>query len=141
MESPASRLSIVFCALVGTVFLGILAAAETSRAQTSRQAESTRARGKADGAPATVDRGGPNPTAGEAQKKDQPRKEPSQDRRESIRQTVERRRQRRARRRQATVDSRPLGGIVLWPMPPGLIIRQTPQVHDEIEGLLWLLRK
>ena len=38
-------------------------------------------------------------------------------------------------------DSRPIGGIATWPMPPTLIIRYTPQVHDEIEGLLGLLRR
>jgi hypothetical protein len=38
-------------------------------------------------------------------------------------------------------DSRPIGAIVPWTMPPALIIRHTPQVHDEIESLLGLLRK
>ena len=51
------------------------------------------------------------------------------------------RHQRRASRQRAMGDSRPIGGIVTWPLPPALIIRHTPQVHDEIEGLLGLLRR
>ncbi len=38
-------------------------------------------------------------------------------------------------------DSRPIGGIVPWTIPSALIIRHTPQVHDEIESFLGLLRK
>lgn len=38
-------------------------------------------------------------------------------------------------------DAMAVGAIVPWPMPPALIIRHTPQVHDEIESLLGLLRK
>ncbi len=38
-------------------------------------------------------------------------------------------------------DSRPVGAIVPWIMPPVLIIRHTAQVHDEIDSLLGLLRK
>jgi hypothetical protein len=38
-------------------------------------------------------------------------------------------------------ESRPIGENVTWPVPPALIIRQTPDVHDEIESLLGLLRK
>ncbi len=30
--------------------------------------------------------------------------------------------------------------VVPWPMPPPLIIRQTPQAHDEIQALLNRLR-
>jgi hypothetical protein len=56
---------------------------------------------------------------------------------------VEKRRQRRARRAQAqgSDDMRPVGAIVPWPMPPALIIRQTPQVHDEVGSLLDKLRR
>ena len=61
--------------------------------------------------------------------------------RESIRRTVEKRRKLRAGRGQGTGDSLPVGGIVPWPMPAALIIRHTPQVHDEIESFLVLLRK
>ena len=38
-------------------------------------------------------------------------------------------------------DPRPVGAIVPWPMPPALIIRQTPQVHDEVGSLLDVLRR
>jgi hypothetical protein len=69
------------------------------------------------------------------------KKGPSEDYQDSIRRTVERRRQRRANRGQAALDSAPVGAIVPWPMPPVLIIRHTPQVHDEIESFLGLLRK
>lgn len=60
---------------------------------------------------------------------------------EEIRKTVEHRRRRRARRAQAAEATRPPGAIVPWPMPPALIIRQTPEVHDEIESLLGQLRR
>jgi hypothetical protein len=72
-----------------------------------------------------------------------PRREPSEEYEESIRKTVEKRRQRRARRAQGqgTDDPRPVGAIGLWPMPPALIIRQTPQVHDEVGSLLGGLRR
>jgi hypothetical protein len=53
----------------------------------------------------------------------------------SLRRTVELRRQRRM-----TQADRPVGTIVPWPAPPALIIRQTPEVHDEIRGLLRMLR-
>jgi hypothetical protein len=56
--------------------------------------------------------------------------------RASLRRTVELRRQ----RRMAQTD-RPVGTIVPWPAPPTLIIRQTPDVHDEIRGLLGVLRR
>jgi hypothetical protein len=73
----------------------------------------------------------------------EPRREPSEARKEEIRKTVEQRRQRRARRAQArgSEDLRPVGAIVPWPMPPALIIRQTPQVHDEVGSLLGGLRR
>ena len=35
----------------------------------------------------------------------------------------------------------PVGAIVPWPMPPALIVRQTPQVHDEVGSLLDVLRR
>jgi hypothetical protein len=72
-----------------------------------------------------------------------PRREPSREFQDSIRKTVEKRRQRRALRAQAlgTVDGQPPGAIVPWPMPPALIIRQTPPVHDEIDSLLGQLRR
>jgi hypothetical protein len=54
----------------------------------------------------------------------------------SLRRTVELRRQRRMGRAE-----RPVGAIVPWPVPPALIIRQTPEVHDEIGDLLRALRR
>ena len=56
--------------------------------------------------------------------------------RADLRRTAELRRQRRAPR-----PARPVGTIVAWPLPPALIIRQTPEVHDEIRGLLRALRR
>ncbi len=70
-----------------------------------------------------------------------PRREPSKEFQESIRKTVELRRRRRARRGQNPDGLRPVGAIVPWPMPPALIIRQTPQVHDEVGSLLDRLRR
>jgi hypothetical protein len=62
--------------------------------------------------------------------------------RESLRRTNELRRLRRASRGQASADdSRAPGAIVPWPMPPSLIVKQTPQVHDEIGSFLRLLRQ
>ena len=53
----------------------------------------------------------------------------------SIRHTIEVRNRRR-RERAAT----PVGQMVPYPMPPALIIRHTPEVHDEVTDLLRLLR-
>lgn len=53
--------------------------------------------------------------------------------RAGLRRTAELRRQRRA--------PRPVGTIAPWPLPPALIIRQTPGVHDEVRGLLHALRR
>jgi len=61
--------------------------------------------------------------------------EPSPAYQASLRRTLELRKQRRR-----APTARPVGVIVPYPMPPSLIIRQTPEVHDEIEGLLRLLR-
>ncbi len=68
--------------------------------------------------------------------------EPSAAYQESVRQTVERRRQRRARRQQNAGDSAgAVGAIVPWPMPPALIIRHTPEVHGQVDSLLFGLRR
>ena len=56
--------------------------------------------------------------------------------RAGLRRTAELRRQWRASR-----ATRPVGAIVPWPLPPTLIIRQTPQVHDEVGDLLRALRR
>jgi hypothetical protein len=61
--------------------------------------------------------------------------EPSPAYKAALRRTAELRKQRRSR----AVPS-PVGVIVPYPMPPSLLIRHTPEVHEEIEGLLRLLR-
>ncbi len=91
--------------------------------------------------PGGADRQGAKAAAGVGRGAGQARNEPSEAYRESIRRTVEKRRQRRAQRGQGIDNPLPVGAIVPWPMPPALIIRQTPQVHDEIESLLRLLRR
>jgi hypothetical protein len=54
-----------------------------------------------------------------------------------LRKTLEQRRQRRARG-----GGRPaVNAIIPWPMPPALIIRATPEVHDEVQSLLGALRR
>ncbi len=55
--------------------------------------------------------------------------------REALRRTAERRQQRRR-----GGDPAGVGRIVPYPMPPSLIIRQTPEAHDEVQSLLRLLR-
>ena len=54
----------------------------------------------------------------------------------SLRRTVELRQQRRS----MAGGGRNVGKIVPYPMPPSLIIRQTPETHDEIGDLLRRLR-
>jgi len=56
--------------------------------------------------------------------------------RAELRRTAELRRQRRASRVPPAA-----GTIAPWPLPPALIIRQTPGVHDEVRGLLRALRR
>lgn len=70
-----------------------------------------------------------------------PRREFSEAYRESLRRTVEKRRELRSRRRMGSDASQPPGAIVPWPMPPALIIRQTPDVHGEIGNFLDVLRR
>ena len=53
----------------------------------------------------------------------------------SIRHTIEVRNRRRRER-----ANRPPGKMDGWPMPPALVIRQTPEAHDEIRDFLRLLR-
>jgi hypothetical protein len=140
MDRPFSRTSLSSFSLAGSLLLGMFFAVPIdARAQTSAQGGSTTSQKGGAAAPAGADRRGakPAPAAGAAR----PRNEPSEAYRESIRRTVERRRERRANRGQGMGDSHPTGGIVPWPMPPALIIRHTPQVHNEIESFLDLLRK
>ncbi len=64
-------------------------------------------------------------------------KGPSPEYRAGLRRTAELRKQRRQAR-----DARPpVGAIVPYPMPPALIIRHTPGAHDDVQGLLDLLRR
>jgi hypothetical protein len=56
--------------------------------------------------------------------------------RAALRRTVEL----RQRRRSDAGGTARVGKIVPYPMPPALIIRQTPETHDEIRGLLRVLR-
>jgi hypothetical protein len=65
-----------------------------------------------------------------------PAGEPSPEYRAALKRTAELRKQRRRDR-----TARPPGMIVPYPLPPALIIRQTPAVHDEIGALLDLLRR
>jgi hypothetical protein len=60
--------------------------------------------------------------------------EPSPEYQAGLRRTLELKRQRRAAARA------PVGAIVPYPMPPALIVRQTRENHEEIQGLLDLLR-
>jgi hypothetical protein len=125
---PASRPSLSPHLLAGLLLSGMFfGAAGDVQAQTSGQ-------GGAGAAPAN--RPGAN-AAGAAR----PRNEPSEAYRESIRRTIELRRQRRSKQGRGIAGSSPVGGIVPWPMPPALVIRHTPQVHDEIGSFLGLLRK
>jgi hypothetical protein len=62
--------------------------------------------------------------------------EPSAEYRAVLRRTLELRKERRAIR-----PAGPVGKIVPYPFPPTLIIRQTREVHGEIESLLGLLRR
>lgn len=61
---------------------------------------------------------------------------PSEEYRAGLRRTIELRRQRRLNAR-----PQPLGVIVPYPMPPSLIIRQTPEAHGEIRDVLTGLRR
>jgi hypothetical protein len=136
---PASLPSLSSYLLAGSLILGMFyGAAGDAQAQTSGPGGSTTSQGGAGAVPA--DRRDANP-AGAARGRARPRNEPSEAYRESIRRTLELRRQRRANRGQGMGDSLPVGGIVPWPMPPALVIRHTPRVHDEIESFLGLLRK
>jgi hypothetical protein len=61
--------------------------------------------------------------------------EPSPEYQANLRRTLELRKQRRR-----SAPAAPVGAIVGYPMPPTLLIRQTPESHAEIQGLLDLLR-
>lgn len=142
MDRPASRPSLSSLLLAGSLLpSAFFAAPLDARAQTPSQLGSPSSQGGAATPPSGADRRGTTPADGAVRGADRPRIEPSQAYRESIRRTVEIRRQRRANRGQGMGEPRPIGSIVPWPLPPALIIRHTPEVHDEIDSLLRLLRK
>lgn len=62
--------------------------------------------------------------------------EPSEEYRAGLKRTLELR-----QRRRGNVRRQPVGAIFPYPMPPSLIIRHTPEVHDEIRDLLNVLRR
>lgn len=64
--------------------------------------------------------------------------EPSPEFRANLKRTLELRKQRRGA---AAAQPQPVGAIVPYPFPPALIIRQTPEVHDEIGAFLDMLRR
>jgi len=129
MDRPKSRTSLASLLFVGSFLIGVsFAITGDAQVQTSGQGGSTNSQGGAAAAPLGSDRRGGNPAAAVPRGAGRPRNEPSQAYRDSIRQTVEKRRQRRANRRQGMGDSRPIGAIVPWTMPPALIIRHTDMV-------------
>jgi hypothetical protein len=62
--------------------------------------------------------------------------EPSAAYRAVLRRTLELR-----KHRQGVRAAVPVGKVVPYPMPPSLIIRQTREIHGDIEALLGLLRR
>lgn len=138
MERQSRSIATVWLFLAGWLIFTLIGA--SSRAQSPPGAAPGGGSGAVKaGAKVKVKAGEPK-TDAPAAKVEAPRREPSPEFREEIRKTVEQRRRRRARRGQAA-EARPPGAIVPWPMPPALIIRQTPEVHDEIESLLGQLRR
>jgi hypothetical protein len=122
-------------------------AAEGGTARKNGLAESTKKTDATVGRPATgTQRPVPVPKKDArvvaAQAQPAPARDFSPEFRESLRRTNELRRQRRGTREQgAASDGRSPGAVVPWPMPPSLIVKQTPQVHDEISSFLRLLRR
>jgi hypothetical protein len=109
---------------------GQTAGTETQTAKKGRRSSSTSGQDTAK-AQAKASKTAPTP----------PRREFSEAYRESLRRTVEKRRELRARRRMGAEALVPPGAIALWPMPPALIIRQTPDVHGEVGSFLDVLRR
>ena len=138
MDRPASRSSHWSSLLAGPLLLGMsFAATGVVRAELSGQGGSTDTqRGAADAV-----RRARGPAAGALQERGRPRRGPPGSSPRILTLDAVETPPARANRGQVMGDSRPIGGIVTWPMPPTLIIRHTPQVHDEIEGLLGLLRR
>ena len=153
MDGSARRRRSAWQVLVGLLFCGTFCAEDAARAQTSAPGKGqSQARSQDRNGGVTVrsdtDRRGAGAPGGRVQDPGraqiQARNEPSAAYRESLRRTVEKRRQRRARRgqqqEQGTAPT-PIGAIVPWPMPPALIIRQTPDVHGEASAFLGGLRR
>ncbi len=122
------------------VWLFVTATQDASAQSAGPGASTATAPATAKAKPGGANRKSANRAGQAVQKAAQPRKEPSQAYRDSIRQTVEKRRQRRARSAQGFGAARPVGAVIPWLLPPALIIRHTPEVHEEIERLLGLLR-
>lgn len=138
MDSPSPRMRpvwVLWAALLAGALPGV---AGTARGQTGAPAKAASGpdRKARAGAAAEI-----KATARPKARARAPRREPSKEYQESIRKSVEQRRRRRARRGQDPNGLRPVGAIVPWPMPPALIIRQTPQVHDAVGSLLDQLRR
>ena len=136
-----ARVGLVFCASVFSMGEACAQAQKPaqgdSKAAEASPKERSSGQGRASGRGAAAPRG----ADGAAQARGGGG-EPSAAYQESVRQTVERRRARRARRQQNAADSAgAVGAIVPWPMPPALIIRHTPEVHGDVSGLLYGLRR
>jgi hypothetical protein len=130
------------------LFYAALWQGEPARAQTTPQRQDpsparAKSRDRSEPAKARKNAKAGNQKAQAPARAQEPRREPSEAYKASIRKTLEKRRQRRARlaRAQGLDEAPPLGAIVPWPMPPALIIRQTPAVHDEVNSLLGQLRR
>jgi hypothetical protein len=140
MIRPVIRLRQVLWAFIGLLVGGSICASGEVRAQSQPPAP--------DGSKATAKGQTDRPSESgktdrrAAERKKPPTGEPSAAYQESLRRTVERRRQRKARRQQNSSDQAgAVGAIVPWPMPPALIIRQTREVHGEVDSLLYGLRR
>jgi len=153
MDGSAQRRRSAWQILVGLLLCGTFCAEDAARAQSSAPGKAqSQARPQDRNGGATMqsdtDRRGAGAPGGRVQgpgrPQIQPGNEPSAAYRESLRRTVEKRRQRRARRgQQQEQGTAPgaIGAIVPWPMPPALIIRQTPDVHGEVGSFLGGLRR
>jgi hypothetical protein len=160
MDGSARCLRRVAWILGILLFCRVVCPADTARAQTpgagqgqsadrkEGQKAGAKAQSQAEGRGAkpaqgkNQGQGQPAPAAAPAPGQAQARGEPSAAYRESLRRTIELRRQRRASRRGGLgAEPRPLGAIVPWPMPAALIIRQTPEVHGDVDSMLGGLRR
>jgi hypothetical protein len=148
MDGPASWLSSASRVLGALLLCELFSLADVAKAQAPAPVQG-QPPAKADGRKNGPGAGQRDAKARRKQAQDparaqlQPRGEPSADYQESLRRTIERRRERRARRGQAqgnAAASAAIGAIVPWPMPPALIIRHTPAVHDEVGAFLYGLR-